>query len=393
MQFTFYYLITLLITFLISLSLTPIVKLIAIKIGAVDMPNERRINKVPMPSAGGLAIFISFTISCILILPKIVGIVIPDVTFLKYILPYILASALVVITGLVDDIKEISPRQKTAGIIVAGLIIWFFTKARFDSMTFPMIGLVNFEWWLSLPLTIIWILSLTNAVNLMDGLDGLVSGVSVISLTTIGIIGYFFLGEINVYVSIAIFTLIAAILGFLPYNFNPAKIYLGDTGALFLGFMISVISLQGLKNATFVAVLTPMLIFGVPITDTVFAIIRRKLNNQSITSPDRMHLHHRLISLGFSHRGAVLMIYAITLIFSFIALLINVSSKLGASMLLVASLIGVELFAEMVGIFGEKRTPMLKLMKLFGNPKYRHFMLIQHRVRRDKKKAEKNKDK
>ncbi|MDR1568027.1 MAG: undecaprenyl/decaprenyl-phosphate alpha-N-acetylglucosaminyl 1-phosphate transferase [Streptococcaceae bacterium] len=385
MKFTLYFLISLFITFVISLILTPIVKLLAVKIGAVDNPNARRINKIPMPTAGGLAIFVSFAISSLVILPRFVGVIIPNVTFFQYIFPYIIAAGVIIVTGLIDDIKEISPKQKTFGIILASLVIWFFTKARFDMMTFPIFGLVHFKWWLSFPLTIIWISALTNAVNLMDGLDGLVSGVSIISLTTIGVIGYFFLGEFNVYVSIAIFTLIAAIAGFFPYNFNPAKIYLGDTGALFLGFMISVISLQGLKNATFIAILTPMLIFGVPITDTVFAMIRRKLNNQSITSPDKMHLHHRLLSLGFSHKGAVLMIYAITMIFSFIALVINVSSQLGAVMLLIFSVIGVEIFSEMVGIFGEKRTPMLKLLKLFGNTRYRQFVISQYKERRKKK--------
>lgn len=388
MQFTTFYLLSLIGAFFLSLFLTPIVRRVAHKIGAVDNPNARRINKIPMPSAGGLAIYFSFSFIVLVILPKFVGNVMPDLTYFEYALPYILAGGVIIITGLIDDIKEITPRQKTVGIVIATLIIWFGTNARLDSITFPFIGLVNFNWWLSFPLTIIWIMALTNAVNLMDGLDGLVSGISIISLTTIGVVGYFFLGEINVYVSITIFVLVASILGFLPYNFNPAKIYLGDTGALFLGFMIAVISLQGLKNATFVAVLTPMLIFGVPITDTVFAMIRRKLNNQSITSPDRMHLHHRLLSLGFSHRGAVLMIYAITLLFSLIALVINFSSRIGTILLLVASIFGIEIFAEMIGIFGEKRTPMLKIMKLFGNSKYRKFMWKQHQLR----KAEKRKN-
>ncbi len=160
------------------------------------------------------------------------------------------------------------------------------------------------------------IVSITNAVNLIDGLDGLVSGVSIISLTTMGIVSYFFLHDSNIFLTLTIFVLVAAIVGFLPYNYNPAIIYLGDTGALFIGFMIGVLSLQGLKNSTAVAVVTPMIILGVPITDTVVAIIRRKLSGQKIYEADKMHLHHRLLSLGLTHRGTVLVIYAISFLFS-----------------------------------------------------------------------------
>ncbi|MDR2465379.1 MAG: undecaprenyl/decaprenyl-phosphate alpha-N-acetylglucosaminyl 1-phosphate transferase, partial [Streptococcaceae bacterium] len=276
----------------------------------------------------------------------------------------------------IDDIREIQPWKKSLGIIAASLLVYFFTNAKFDSFSIPyLVKTIHLDWYISLPLTIIWIYALTNAVNLIDGLDGLASGVSMISLGTIGLIGFVFLPLQSIFVPITIFALVAAILGFFPYNYHPATIYLGDTGALFLGFMISVMSLQGLKNATFIAVLSPMFILGVPITDTFFAIIRRKLNNQSVTSPDRAHLHHRLLSLGFSHRAAVLTIYGISTVFSFIALLLNYASVVGVSLLMIASLLGIELFIELIGVLGENRQPLLNTLKFIGNRGYRLKMI------------------
>lgn len=368
MGFTISYIITLFITVFISLLLTPLVKKLAFKIGAVDVPNKRRINKTTMPTAGGLAIFLAFAFSTLVLINR----QLIEVDYFRYVLPIVVSGGMIVVTGLIDDIREIRPWQKSIGILLASCVIYFFTEVHFDSITIP--GIVR---WLSLPdyisfpLTIIWIFALTNAVNLIDGLDGLVSGVSIISLTTVGIVGFFFLPLQSVFIPITIFALVAAIIGFFPHNYHPATIYLGDTGALFIGFMISVMSLQGLKNATFVAVLTPMFVLGVPITDTLFAIIRRKLNNQSVTSPDRAHLHHRLLALGFSHRAAVLTIYGISLVFSFIALLLNYTSKIGIILLVIAAIFGIELFIELIGVLGENRQPLLKALKVIGNRDYR----------------------
>ncbi|MDE7489398.1 undecaprenyl/decaprenyl-phosphate alpha-N-acetylglucosaminyl 1-phosphate transferase, partial [Streptococcus agalactiae] len=179
----------------------------------------------------------------------------------------------------------------------------------------------------------------TNAINLIDGLDGLVSGVSIISLATMAVVSYFFLPKIDFFLTLTIVILIASIVGFFPYNYHPAIIYLGDAGALFIGFMIGVLSLQGLKNSTAVAVITPVIILGVPILDTAVAIVRRKLSGKKISEADKMHLHHRLLSMGFTHRGAVLVVYGIAIIFSLIALLLNVSSRIGGIFLLLALLL------------------------------------------------------
>jgi len=240
-------------------------------------------------------------------------------------------------------------------------------------------------------MTILWILAITKSVNLIDGLDGLASGVSIISLTTIGIISYFFLPN-SVEVPMVIFTLIAAIVGFFPYNFYPATIFLGDTGALFLGFMISVLSLQGLKNATFITVITPMLILGVPITDTVYAMIRRKFNKQKISSADKMHLHHRLLSLGFTHRGTVLTIYALAMVFSFIALLMNYASNTAIILLIISTGFGIELFIELIGLVGENRQPLMCALKFLGNRRFRQKVLKARAEKRKDKQEEESED-
>lgn len=366
MGFTFQFIIRLFLTMLLSAILTPLIKLLAFKIGAVDAPGERRINQKTMPTAGGLAIFLSFSLLALWEFSSVLGF-----SNLSFVL---LGALIVVVTGLIDDIKELNPRQKTLGITLASLVIYFWADIGFHTLSIPFIGVVEIGW-LSLPMTIVWILAITNAVNLIDGLDGLAAGISIIALITMGLISYFFIPGNGVVLAILIFSLIAAIVGFYPYNFYPATIYLGDTGALFLGFMIAVFSLQGLKNATFISVMTPMFILGVPITDTVYAMIRRFFNKQSISSPDKMHLHHRLLSLGFTHRGAVLTIYAMALVFSFIALLMNYASTWATVLLVLSTLIGMELFIELIGLVGENRQPLMKGLKFIGNRKYRQEIL------------------
>ncbi|HFI2472262.1 glycosyltransferase family 4 protein [Streptococcus sp. 32226D021BW] len=372
MPFALKYIMVIISTMVVAAFATPLVRFLSLRVGAVDNPNARRINKVPMPSAGGLAIFIAFALAALVFLPRIVTHVNYHGTYLHYVLPLIVSSLIIIITGYIDDVKELGPAPKMFGIVLAATLIWFFTEFHFDSFKIPFGGpLLIFPSWLSFFLTVLWIVAITNAVNLIDGLDGLVSGVSIISLTTMGIVSYFFLHDSNIFLTLTIFILVAAIIGFLPYNYNPAIIYLGDTGALFIGFMIGVLSLQGLKNSTAVAVVTPMIILGVPITDTVVAIIRRKLSGKKISEADKMHLHHRLLSLGLTHRGTVLVIYAISFLFSLTSLLLNVSSRLGGVLLVLTMGLGVEVLCELIGIFGENRMPLLNLLRFIGNSSYR----------------------
>ncbi|OHY29073.1 undecaprenyl-phosphate alpha-N-acetylglucosaminyl 1-phosphate transferase [Streptococcus parauberis] len=375
--FTFNHILVLIGALLISLLITPIFRLVAFKIGTVDNPNARRINKIPMPSGGGIAIFISFMIVTLVFMPKVT----PDlskeqISYFSYIFPVVMGSLMVTVTGFIDDLFEIAPRVKMLGIIFGASIIWAFTTFRFDSFKIPFGGpLLEFGPIVTYILTVLWIASITNAINLIDGLDGLVSGVSIISLMTMAVVSFFFLPQADFYLTLTILILVAAIVGFFPYNYYPAIIYLGDTGALFIGFMIGVLSLQGLKNATAVVVVTPVIILGVPIMDTAVAIIRRSLSGKKFYEPDKMHLHHRLLSMGFTHRGAVLVVYAIAMLFSLVSLLLNVSSRIGGVLLMFGLLFGLEVLIEGLEIWGEKRTPLFHLLKFIGNSDYRQKVL------------------
>jgi len=344
------------LTMILSAAITPFVVKLAYILGAVDKPNARRVNIKPMPTMGGLAIFIAFNFSTFVLLRE---------QFPTHeLFSVFLAECIIILTGIIDDIRELSPKAKLAGILAAALVIYFLAGIRMNEVTLPFIGSFQLGWW-SLPITIIWIIAITNAVNLIDGLDGLATGVSIIALFTMGIMAYFFLNMTNVYVAIWIFAMVAALIGFLPHNFHPASIFLGDTGSLFIGFMMAVFSLKGLKNVTFVTLLMPVVIMGVPITDTVYAILRRLLNKKPIMQADKHHLHHRLMQLGLSHRQTVLVIYGLSLVFAFISLLYPLSTLWGSVLLTVGVLIGLELFIESIGLLGDNRQPLLKAIQRF----------------------------
>ena len=369
--------IRLLLTFVVALILTPMIRRLAFFIGAVDEPNQRRVNKKPMPTIGGLAIYLTFVIS--------------GLFFFKHLIPLDLFShicigaGIIIITGMLDDIYELNPRQKMLGIILASCYIYFFTDIKMSQIQVLGLGVYVLPEWLSFACTLLWIAIITNSINLIDGLDGLASGVSVISLITIGIIALFhFQGPLS-FIAIFIFMLAAAILGFLPFNFYPAKIYLGDTGALFLGFMISIFALMGLKNATLITFLTPFVILGVPIADTFFAIIRRKLHRKPISSADKRHLHHCLIAMGFTHRGAVLIIYGLSIFFSMIALIYNYLTTWAVFALSIALLFCIMLFVEMIGLIDPKYTPLLHTFKFIGNKAYRNKVIKRFKQKIKKK--------
>lgn len=381
--FTIDYVLVLIGAFLLSLFLTPIVRSIAFRVGAVDNPNARRINRVPMPSSGGLAIFLSFLVSALILMPKVLKGIPGVVSYFDYILPVVIAALIITATGYIDDIFELKPRTKMLGIIIGAVIVWAFTDFRFDSFKIPFGGpLLEFNSVVTFFLTVFWIVSITNAMNLIDGLDGLVSGVSIISLGTMALVSYFFLPQTDFYLTLTILLLIACIAGFFPYNYHPAIIYLGDTGALFIGFMIGVLSLQGLKNSTAVSVITPVIILGVPILDTTVAIIRRKLSGRPATEADKMHLHHRLLAMGFTHRGAVLVVYGIAILFSLIALVLNVSSRVGGVLLIIGLAFALEVFIEGLEIWGVGRTPLFNTLKFIGNSDYRQAVMLQWKQRR-----------
>jgi len=345
-------LLILIFTSIMSLLLTEVVRYISIKIGAVDEPNERRVNTKPTATAGGLSIYISFFISTLLLLP----------INKEIIIPIFLSSTIVVFTGFIDDIRDISAKMKMGGILAGGLIIYFIGDLKMSMVALPFIGEIQLGVW-SLPITLLWIAAITNSINLIDGLDGLATGVSTISLFTIGIMAFFFLNADNITIASIIIVLAFACIGFLPANYYPAKIYLGDTGSLFLGFMLSILSLYGLKHVTFLSLIVPLVILALPIGDTLYAIIRRILNNQRISTADNQHIHHRIMALGFTHKQTVKLLYAITLTFSIIALLYPVSTTLGSILLTIGLIIILQLSAELLGLLGSNNRPLISIFK------------------------------
>lgn len=352
-MFDYYKILLILITTVVlSFMITPIIKKAAFKIGAYDEPDKRRVNKKVMPTAGGIAIYISYFLSLFFLFP----------ISNSRIIPIFIGVTIIIIVGLIDDIKEISAKYKMLGIFIAGLVIYYMAEINMSKIVFPFLGEVELGFW-GLPITLFWILGITNSVNLIDGLDGLAAGVSSISLLTMGIISFFFLGSGSSEVAILIFALVAAIIGFLPFNFYPASIYLGDTGSLFLGFMISILSLYGLKNVTLISFIIPIVILGVPIIDTFFAIVRRVLAKQPISMADKNHMHHRLMSLGFTHKQTVQLIYAMSFVFSCVALLYPQSSTVGAVIITVILIFILSLFTEIIELSGKGKKPLINLIK------------------------------
>ena len=321
----------------VSFASTPLVKTLAYKVGAIDVPKDnRRMHKVPIPRLGGLAIFLAFLLS-VLVFAEI------D----RQMLGILLGAVMIVILGVMDDIMALKALPKLLVQIAAaavavyhGCVIQFFSNPNvFSETTYINLG------WLSYPVTIIWIVAITNAVNFIDGLDGLAAGVSAISTAALTVIALM-VAETNV--AIILSALFGACLGFLPYNMNPAKIFMGDTGATFLGFMLATLSVTGLfKMYAIISFAVPFLILGVPIFDICFAFLRRIAKGQSPMTADRGHFHHRLIDMGFSQKQSVAIAYMLTAILGLAAVLLTSSGELKALILIgaifVVGAIGVKL--------------------------------------------------
>ncbi|OEF97660.1 undecaprenyl-phosphate alpha-N-acetylglucosaminyl 1-phosphate transferase [Desulfuribacillus alkaliarsenatis] len=304
------------IAFGISFLITPQIKKLAIAIGAVDQPEQRKVHSKVMPRMGGLAICLAFFIPLIMVLKfNILHISSPIFTE-QQIIGFLIGGAIIILVGLIDDKYQISAKYKFLGQLIAASIV-IYSGIQVQFITLPDQGVFEFGW-LSIPITLLWIIGITNALNLIDGLDGLAAGVASIALATISIIG-FAMG--NVIVAFMALLLLASTLGFLVHNFYPAKIFMGDTGALFLGYNLAIFSILGFKHVTLISFIIPILILGVPIADTLFAIVRRFLSKQAISEPDKHHLHHCLLKMGCSHRQTVLIIYTISMFFSATAII------------------------------------------------------------------------
>lgn len=313
----------------ISFLATPLVKSLAYKVGAIDVPKDnRRMHKVPIPRLGGLAIFIAFLFSVIIF---------ADID--RQMQGILLGSIMIVILGVLDDIMTLKALPKfLVQIAAAGVAVYHGCTIQFISNpnVFSNVSYVNLNW-LSIPITIIWIVAITNAVNFIDGLDGLAVGVSAISTASLLIIALM-VGELNIAVILA--ALLGSCLGFIPYNKNPAKIFMGDTGATFLGFILATLSVQGLfKLYAIISFAVPFLVLGIPIFDICFAFLRRIAKGQNPMVADRGHVHHRLIDMGFSQKQAVAISYMLTAILGLAAVLLTSSGELKALILIGAIII------------------------------------------------------
>ena len=322
-------LLPLVVALVISFLSTPIVKSFAYKLGAIDVPkDERRMHKVPIPRMGGLAIFLGFIISVLLFVEvddQMKGI--------------LLGSVIIVVMGIIDDITPLRASLKFVIQILAALIPVYY-GVQITCISNPNLFSDNPYWnfgWLSIPITVIWIVGLTNAVNLIDGLDGLAIGVSSISALTMLAIAIL-VAEPQVAVIMA--ALVGACIGFMPYNMNPAKIFIGDTGSTFLGYILACITIQGLfKFYAVISFVVPFLILGLPIFDTMFAIIRRISHGQNPMAPDRSHVHHRLIDMGLNQKQAVAVLYVISAILGLSAVVLATSGEIKAILCLMALII------------------------------------------------------
>ncbi len=333
---------------LISLAITPFVIRYAKQIGAIDLPNERKVHKGPIPRLGGVAIYISFFVSFALAIyldPKI-----NNLNGLGHQNAIILVASLtlVLLLGIWDDIHPLTPGRKFLGQIIAASIV-YFAGFRITAITHPLgPSLLSLDWF-AYPLTILWIVGITNAFNLIDGLDGLASGVAFIVSVTI-----FAIALIKEDSTTAMMALLLAgsLLGFLRYNFKGAKIFLGDSGSLFIGFSLAILSMQSsTKGSTAFSILVPVLALGLPIMDTVLSMIRRFIKSvlpqtqkpsslmgkfSTMFHPDKGHIHHQLVGMGFSHRKAVLVLYSVSCLFGVGAFAVTFANSFASSLIVIA---------------------------------------------------------
>lgn len=331
----------------VALLVTPGVIFLAKKTGAMDAPDARKVHKRPVPRIGGLGIYLAFLASMLVVLSYVP--IDQEVSF--ELEGLMVGGTLIVALGLVDDYTNLPAKVKLVGQIVAAAVLVIGFDVRIDFITDPF-GDYLFLEWLAIPATLFWIVGLTNTVNLIDGLDGLAAGVATIASVTIFLVA---LQQGIMFVAVFTAAIAGAALGFLYYNFNPARIFMGDSGSMFLGYMLAGISVIGaVKSAATIALIVPILALGLPILDTTFAIVRRYRGGVPIFKPDKGHLHHRLLDLGFTQRQAVLLMYVISALLGLSAVALTEVSGQFAILIVCVVVAVVLLGAKKIGIFHMK---------------------------------------
>lgn len=316
-----------LIAFLTAFMATPHTIKLAKKIGAVDTPKDaRRINKITMPRLGGLAVIAGFFVSIIYLLTVMSienKIDLMQDNYVRKLFGFLLGALIIGITCFIDDVKGVSALTKLTAQLAAALVVVKF-GIRIDNLDIPLLNFDNANKWFYIVLTVGWIVGITNAMNLIDGLDGLSTGISLISCLSLLII--FSLNNSPLISIVLITALGGALCGFLPYNFNPAKTFIGDTGSNFLGYCLSIISILGIaKTYTAIVIVAPLMVLALPIFDTLSSIVRRIIKGKSlkaIIQPDANHLHHKMLKKGFTQKQAVLIMYGISATFGMFAIIL-----------------------------------------------------------------------
>jgi len=316
----------LLCAMVVSFLMSPLVKSFAYKIGAIDVPKDnRRMHKKPTPRLGGLAIFLGFMFSILIF-----------VSIDRQLRGILLGAVIIVVLGVVDDITPLRAGFKFLVQIVAALVA-VYHGVLVEILSNPNVFSSEPYWylgWASIPITVLWIVGITNSVNLIDGLDGLANGVSTISAITMLVIALLVSEGQTALIMAA---LVGACLGFMPFNKNPAQMFMGDTGSTFLGYVLATVSIQGLfKYYAIISFAVPFLILGLPMFDTLFAIVRRLAHGQNPMSPDRGHIHHRLIDMGLNQKQAVAALYVVSSILGLSAVVLTTGGAMRAMIFLFA---------------------------------------------------------
>lgn len=334
----YFYILGLLSAFVVAFAAMPVVINLSHKIGAVDHPEARKVHSKSMPRMGGMAIFLGFMlVMLVLTIKGQTGGPFEGVIY---------GAVVIFLVGLADDVYQLSPKIKLLGQIAAAAVA-IYSGVVVHFVANPFDGWLHLGYF-AIPVTLLWIVGITNAINLIDGLDGLAGGVSAIAAITMGIIGII---KGQPFIALVSFTLVGALLGFLPFNFHPARTFMGDSGSNFLGFVLGCLAIMGTaKSAALISLLLPIIILGIPIFDTFFAIIRRVYNKNPIFLPDRDHLHHRLMALGMSHRRSVLIIYGVSALFSAVAITLSFINNPMANLGLILLLILVVVGADRIGL-------------------------------------------
>lgn len=333
---------------MITVLITPWIKKFAISSGLLDIPSQRSHHKNPTPRLGGIGIYLGVTITTVLTIP-----------ISTPLLGLLFGSTFILILGIIDDIKPLPPLVKLLGQLCVACFAYSM-DIQIQWLSSPFEGMIMLEW-LSLPLTLFWIVGMINAINLLDGLDGLAGGICGISASILSLVAYF-TGQFNIMIVCLI--LLGSCLGFLRYNFSNAQVFMGDSGSMFLGYSLACISIIGvLKSTVAFSFLVPIFIFAVPLSDTLFSIIRRIKKKQAIFKADNGHFHHRLVDIGLTPTQTTKLAYLISIILGLLAVMMSQTSGVN-SWLLLATCIAI--LTTAITLCRRKSKAILSIAKFFS---------------------------